>query len=219
MAIHNTTSFELLASAAYANTTFANSSNRIVKEYLQGLLVLEVTQATGTNPKLDLILESEEGGDYFRNPDFPVSEIATDFEAITVSTTALNLTAAKLDVAIPPTSALVNIEAQPVNYRIDGGVATAAAGGGMHLLADKEITLIGNELRAFSVIRTGATNATANVTYRTSLVRVDCKDAGNNNVLMAFPIGNMGERIRVKYRIGGTASPTVTFSLRLVVKS
>lgn len=219
MAQHTAYPLTFIASGAVANTAFAATIGRDTGGSIEAVIVIEVTQATGTNPYLDIVLETIENTDYFVHPDFAPSEIATDFEGISVSTSVINLTAAKLDLVVPPTSALINILAQPINYRTDGGIVTASAGGGINVLAEGNITLVESELRHFSAIRSGGVNATANVLYKTRLVRIDCNDAGSNNVKRALPVTNIGKSLRIKYRVGGTVSPTVTFSARVMLKS
>lgn len=79
---------------------------------------------------------------------------------VTVSTTALGLP------AIPSKAsfAIVNITAQPVRYRDDGVAATA--GVGMPVVAGEEIALVSpKQIRDFSVIRSGGTDAELNVVY------------------------------------------------------
>lgn len=95
----------------------------------------------------------------------------TAFEALTVSTTALGFTVANLGLGRGPESSIapaiavfITVEAQPVRFRVDGTAATAGAG---HLLsAGDTLFLTGAKtLRDFSVIRSGASDATLHVTY------------------------------------------------------
>jgi len=84
-----------------------------------------------------------------------------DFESITVSSTALPLTEARVENA---SEVFITVESQAVRYRIDGQVPTASIGHVME--AGANLTLSGFwELDKFRVIRRDATDATLRVTY------------------------------------------------------
>src|SRR3990167_8600700 len=84
-----------------------------------------------------------------------------DFESITVSSTALALTEARVENA---QEVFITVESQAVRYRIDGQVPTATVG---HVLeAGANLALSGYwELDKFRVIRRDGVDATLRVTY------------------------------------------------------
>ena len=85
----------------------------------------------------------------------------TSFEAITVSTTAVGLTAANLKLGI---AAKITILAADLRYRTDGTAASATVG---HLLADGGTLILDNpsDLSALSMIRDAATDVVVSVSY------------------------------------------------------
>lgn len=86
---------------------------------------------------------------------------ARAFETITVSTTSLRLTAATSAGSL---GALVTIETNPIRYRFDGTAPTAAVG---HLAPIGQAIEVcgGDNIRNFRMIRQGAADATATVSY------------------------------------------------------
>jgi len=91
---------------------------------------------------------------------------AYDFETITVSTTAVGLTGAKVQPsdAAPAKAAYMTVAGADIRYRYDGTDPTASVG---HLLKDgNAIRLAGvNNLRNFNAIRDAAVDATLTVTF------------------------------------------------------
>ena len=85
----------------------------------------------------------------------------TSFEAITVSTTAVGLTAANLKLGI---AAKITIVDADLRYRTDGTDASATVG---HLLVDGGTLLLDNpsDLLALSMIRDAATDVVVSVSY------------------------------------------------------
>ncbi len=82
-----------------------------------------------------------------------------DFETLTVSTTALQITEAIRDFD----RAYITVESQIVRYRVDGGVPTATVG--IRLGVDDILELHGKgEVEKFRVIRQDASDATVRVT-------------------------------------------------------
>lgn len=86
---------------------------------------------------------------------------SVDFEAITVSTTAIGLTAAKSQAAV---AAEITVENGPVRFRTDGTAATATVG---HLLSDGDVLYLDNisDMTSLSMIRDGATDGDISVSY------------------------------------------------------
>lgn len=85
----------------------------------------------------------------------------TEFESLTVSTTALGLTDSRTDGA---EVAFITIESQAVRYRLDGQNPTASVG---HVLSDGDILELRGfwEIDKFRVIRRDGVDATARVSY------------------------------------------------------
>lgn len=91
---------------------------------------------------------------------------AYDFESLTVSSTAVGLTASKYiptDSSRRATTALITVEADSIRFRIDGTNPTASVG---HLAtAGESIALEGyDNIKNFRAIRT-TTDATIRVTF------------------------------------------------------
>jgi hypothetical protein len=89
-----------------------------------------------------------------------------DYESITVSTTAIGVTASKLS---PSNSEKVKIltcsaETAQMRFRIDGTDPTSAEG---HLIEIGDILTIGNykDISLFKAIRTGGTNGVLKCTF------------------------------------------------------
>lgn len=97
------------------------------------------------------------------NPVFaPLGVVWDAFESITVSSTALRLTAGTFDDA---DVALITVESQAVRYRMDGGdVPTASAG---HQLEAGDIWPLTDpdQLEKFRVIRRDGADSTLRVSY------------------------------------------------------
>lgn len=97
---------------------------------------------------------------------------AYDYEAITVSTTAVGLTSTKVtpsDAANTPAhgkafEVFISVETNGIRYRIDGTDPTASEG---HPVASGEaITITGyNNIRRLKMIRSGAADAAVKVTF------------------------------------------------------
>jgi hypothetical protein len=87
-----------------------------------------------------------------------------DYEPVTVSSTAIGLTAAKiLPTATPPSMALVTVEANTISFTMTATTPTAAVG--HQAIAGQTITLCGRPaMAAFRAIRVTA-DATLKVTY------------------------------------------------------
>lgn len=87
------------------------------------------------------------------------------YEKITVSTSALPLTAATYVSGDKRAQvAHITIESQPVNYTYDGTTPTATEG--HNLIAGSTLVLTGySNIVAFRIIRSGASDATIKVTY------------------------------------------------------
>ncbi len=82
-----------------------------------------------------------------------------DFETLTVSATALQITEALRDFD----RAYITVESQIVRYRVDGGVPTATVG--IRLLVNDILELHGkSEVENFRVIRQDGSDATVRVT-------------------------------------------------------
>lgn len=98
---------------------------------------------------------------------------ASDFQQITVSTTAVGITAAKLNINLAggkhrrPVRILVSVEAQPCRYRFDGTAPTSAIG---HLCPatstylDHFVIEGEQNIQNLKFIRSGASDSTVNVT-------------------------------------------------------
>lgn len=89
-----------------------------------------------------------------------------DYEAITVSDTAIGLTAAKYN--HKTVKAYITCEDADLRYRIDGTDPTSSEG---HALASGDaLTLISLvEIQQFKAIRSGGSNAAIRVTYYETL--------------------------------------------------
>ena len=87
-----------------------------------------------------------------------------DFEAITVSTSAIGLASAKAQKAV---AAEITVENGPIRFRTDGVAATATVG---HLLSDGDVLFLDNisEMSALSMFRDGATSGDISVSYFTN---------------------------------------------------
>lgn len=85
----------------------------------------------------------------------------TDFESITVSTTALGLTAANLAKGV---AAEITVENGSIRFRTDGTAPTASVG---HLLNDGDVLYLDNpsDLSALRMIRDAATDGDISVSY------------------------------------------------------
>lgn len=92
-----------------------------------------------------------------------------EFEKITVSTSAIGITATKVhkQSASAPTRdarfAVITVESQPIRYRTDGTDPDATTG---HALAATDILILDNfdDIRRLRMIRSGASDATVQVT-------------------------------------------------------
>jgi hypothetical protein len=95
------------------------------------------------------------------------------YVAITVSTSAVGLTAANLDPAAGPRpdAVVISVEAQPIRYRVDGTDPTSTEG---HPAVDGDVIVLRSHqaLKQLRAIRSGATDATLRVTYYRSLQSV-----------------------------------------------
>jgi hypothetical protein len=88
-------------------------------------------------------------------------------ERLTISTTAVVLTAATYSPASVPAakSAKISVETNPIRYTLDGSVPLAGSIG-HPVAAGAEIVLRSEEeIRAFQAIRTGGSDAFLEVTY------------------------------------------------------
>ena len=87
-----------------------------------------------------------------------------DFEAITVSTSAIGLTSAKLQKAV---AAEITVENGPIRFRTDGVAATATVG---HLLSDGDVLFIDNisDMVSLSMIRDASTDGDIKVSFFTN---------------------------------------------------
>lgn len=94
-------------------------------------------------------------------PWFNPERQSVDFEAITVSTTAIGLTTAKLQSAV---AAEVTVENGPIRFRTDGTDPTASVG---HLLSDGDALYLDNpsELVGLKMIRDAAVDGDISVSY------------------------------------------------------
>jgi hypothetical protein len=93
---------------------------------------------------------------------------AYDYEEITVSTSAVGLTATKVNPGgsdpEKARAAVIVVKSQPINFRVDGGDPTA--GSGIGAVAGDQISVVGlSNLSQFKAIRSGASDATLCVTY------------------------------------------------------
>jgi hypothetical protein len=92
------------------------------------------------------------------------------YETLTVSTTALSLTAATYDTVASASTAgraqkaFITANDQPARFRWDGGTPTASVG---HKLAAGETIVVTGivNMRNFRIIREGATDVNLAVTY------------------------------------------------------
>ena len=90
---------------------------------------------------------------------------AFDYESVTVSTTAVGLTASKFNAyAAYEVKAFMTLENAQIRWRIDGTAPTSTEG---HLLeAGQNLTIEGyKNLSQFRAIRTGTTDGVLKVTY------------------------------------------------------
>lgn len=85
------------------------------------------------------------------------------FESVTVSTTAIGVTATVMDDGFIPYSALISVEDAAVRYRTDGTDPTAAVG---HILEPGDVVTLTqrDELVRFRAIRRDGADATLRVT-------------------------------------------------------
>lgn len=88
-----------------------------------------------------------------------------DYEAITVSTTAVGLTRSKYDKVDPPHGAVLTVESASLRFREDGTDPTSSQG---HLLNVGAVLTLDNPSRMekFRAIRSGSTDATLRISYR-----------------------------------------------------
>lgn len=97
----------------------------------------------------------------------PVGD-AYAYEAITVSTTAVGFTATTITPTSaslrPATAAIITLETADIRYRYDGTNPTATEG---HAAASGSTIVVrgANNVLRFRMIRSGASDATARVTY------------------------------------------------------
>lgn len=87
------------------------------------------------------------------------------YEAITVSTTALPCTAAKLvDGNANAQQIYITVESNAINWTIDGTTPTSTVG--HNLTAGSSLTITGNRnIVALKMIRSGGADATVKITY------------------------------------------------------
>lgn len=91
---------------------------------------------------------------------------AVDYEDVTVSSSAVGLTASKLKNAdnMPRTAVRITFEGAEMRLRHDGGTPTASVG---HRVNDGDaLVLFGdNNLKNFKAIRSGTVDGTMRITY------------------------------------------------------
>lgn len=92
--------------------------------------------------------------------------VAYDYEAVTVSTSAVGLTAAKYNSKTSPGKkyALIVVESNPIRWRMDGSNPSSTEG--IPQVASDVVILVGaSAIAKFRAIRSGAADATLRVTY------------------------------------------------------
>ena len=90
--------------------------------------------------------------------------IPYDFETITIAGTAIGLTVSKLTSTPRPKKVYITFETAQSRFRYDGTDPSATVG---HLLVPTQSLILEgySQMNNFKAIRTGATSATAQVTY------------------------------------------------------
>ena len=89
---------------------------------------------------------------------------AVAYESLTISTTAISLTAANYDKVPPAVGAVVFVDTAPIRWRKDGTAPTSSQGV-FAIPTGDPIELLAADLSKFQAIRQGGTDANLRVHY------------------------------------------------------